>query len=378
MHHLQEQRQVGQRAEHREAGREADRGGDGEDRVLEQPQRQDGLGGVAGGEVPGEQQQRGQGEQPDDHRRGPGVRGAAPGGREHDRGGEPGERGRAEVVDLVVLPGAGRGEHHGDHDKRDRADRQVDVEHPAPAEVVDEEPADQRADDGRDAEDRAERALVLAALPRRHDVADDRLGQYQQAAAADALDRAEGDELAHVPRLAAQGRADQEDHDRAEEEVLAAVLIAELAPDLRGRGRGEQVRGHDPGQVRKAAEVVDDRRQRGGDDRLVERGEQQREHERAVDDQQLLAVLLGPWRVTGRPCRRPRFRRPGRRHRPCRRRRDARRGRRFPWCRHTGLIPRQQRGQLTPGGQPGARRRWSSAETTPKQCRNGGDVRFRW
>jgi hypothetical protein len=203
--------------------------------------------------------------------------------------------------------------------------------------VVHEEPADQRADDRRDAEDRAERALVLAALPRRHDVADDRLGQHQQAAAADALDRAEGDELAHVPRLAAQGRAGQEDHDRAEEEVLAAVLVAKLAPDLRRRGRGEQVRGHHPGQVRQAAEVVDDRRQRGGDDRLVERGEQQREHERAVDDQQLLAVLFRRGLL-------PDGRSPGRLRRrrlPSRRLgRDARRRRRrFARCRHSGLIP---------------------------------------
>jgi hypothetical protein len=64
----------------------------------------------------------------------------------------------------------------------------------------------------------------------------------------------------------------------------AAVLVAELSPDLRGRGRGEQVRGDHPGQMGQAAEVVDDRRQRGGDDRLVERGQQQREHECAVDD----------------------------------------------------------------------------------------------
>jgi len=40
------------------------------------------------------------------------------------------------------------------------------------------------------------------------------------------------------------------------------------------------------------AEVADDGRQRGGHDRLVERGEQQREHQRDVDDHQPPAVRL--------------------------------------------------------------------------------------
>jgi hypothetical protein len=48
----------------------------------------------------------------------------------------------------------------------------------------------------------------------------------------------------------------KEDHDRAEEQILAAVLVAELAPDLRGRRGGEQVRGDYPRQVRQAAQVV--------------------------------------------------------------------------------------------------------------------------
>jgi hypothetical protein len=141
-------------------------------------------------------------------------------------------------------------------------------------------------------EDSAERALVLAAFPRGHDVADDRLGQHHQAAAADALHGAEGDEHAHVPRLAAEHGADQEDHDRGEEQHLAAVLVAELPPHLGGRGAGEHVRGDHPGQMAEPAEVVDDGRQRRGHDRLVERGEQQREHQREVDDQQPPAVRI--------------------------------------------------------------------------------------
>ena len=44
----------------------------------------------------------------------------------------------------------------GDHAERDRADRQIDIEDPAPCQVIDEKSAEQRTDDGREAEYRAE------------------------------------------------------------------------------------------------------------------------------------------------------------------------------------------------------------------------------
>jgi hypothetical protein len=59
-----------------------------------------------------------------------------------------------------------------DHAERHSADRKVDVEDPAPRKVVDEEPADQRSDHGRDAEDGAEEPLVTAPVSRRDHVAD--------------------------------------------------------------------------------------------------------------------------------------------------------------------------------------------------------------
>src|SRR5436189_45198 len=78
------------------------------------------------------------------------------------------------------------------------ADGEVDVEDPAPGEVVDEEAADQRPDHGRDPEDAAEVALVAAALARRDDVADDRDRRHHQASAAEPLEAAERDQLRHV------------------------------------------------------------------------------------------------------------------------------------------------------------------------------------
>ena len=55
--------------------------------------------------------------------------------------------------------------------------------------------AEQRPGHAGDAEDRAEVALVPAALAGRNDVADDAEGDRHQPAAADALQGAEGDQL---------------------------------------------------------------------------------------------------------------------------------------------------------------------------------------
>ena len=112
--------------------------------------------------------------QRDDLNRVPRPRRAAEAREEHDRREAAREQRRAEVVDLVADVHGGAVERGRDHAERERAQRQVDVEDPAPREVVDEEAAEQRPDHGRDAEDGAEEPLVLAALARRHDVADHR------------------------------------------------------------------------------------------------------------------------------------------------------------------------------------------------------------
>ena len=179
-----------------------------------------------------------------------------------------------------------------DHRQRKDAQRQVDVEDPAPGEVFDEEAAEQRPDHGRDAEDSAEEALVLAALTRRDDVADDGHRRHDQPAATDPLQGAECDQLAHVLREPAEGRADEEDHDRRLEDDPAPVEVAELAVERPDDGRGEQVRGHDPREMLDPAEVADDRRQRRRHDRLVERREQQDEHQRAEDQTDARCLLV--------------------------------------------------------------------------------------
>ena len=173
------------------------------------------------------------------------------------------------------------------------ADRHVDVEDPAPAQVVHEEAADQRPEHAGHAEYRAEDALVTAALPGRHHVPDDALRPGEQPAAADALHRAGGDQLDHRVGQPGEDRPDQEDHDRGLEELLAAVQVAQLPPQRRGRRRGQQVRGHHPGQMGQPVQVAGDRRQGGGHDRLVQRGQQHAEQQCADDDQHPAAAQRG-------------------------------------------------------------------------------------
>ena len=149
--------------------------------------------------------------------------------------------------------------------------------------MVDEEAAEQRPDHGRDAEDGAEVALVLAAFARRDDVADNRERDHHQSAGAEPLQGAEADQLRHRLREAAERRPDQEDHDRGLQHPFAAVEVAELPVERPGDGRSEEIGSDHPREVGDSAEVADDRRERRRDDRLVERGQEQHQHQRGED-----------------------------------------------------------------------------------------------
>ena len=151
-------------------------------------------------------------------------------------------------------------QHGADHRERNGSNRQIDVEDPAPGEVVDEEPTEQRPGNARDREDGSDVALVAAAFARRDDVADDRQSADHQAAGAESLQRAESNQLEHALRLPAQGGADHEEHDRELEQALASVEIAELAVQRHRDGRGEDVGDDHPGVVVETAEVADDGR----------------------------------------------------------------------------------------------------------------------
>ena len=154
-----------------------------------------------------------------------------------------------------------------------------------PGELLDEEAAEQRPDDARHTEHRSEESLVATALTGGDDVSDDRLGADHQPTASETLNGSEGDQLGHRAAQARESRATQEDHDRRLKEHLAAVLVAEFAPQRRRDRHRQQIRNDDPRQVRRAVQVRDDRRQRGRDDRLIERRQEHPQHQRADDDQ---------------------------------------------------------------------------------------------
>jgi len=81
-----------------------------------------------------------------------------------------------------------------DHEQRCDADRHVDKEDPAPAgdaqdlRLTSEEAANDRTQHAGGAEDREEVTLVLGALSRRHDVADDGQSKGEESTGAQTLD----------------------------------------------------------------------------------------------------------------------------------------------------------------------------------------------
>ena len=283
-HDLQEERQEGDRAEERDPDDEPHGRAHHEDAVAKQRQRQDRLARAPLGEREEDEQDDTDDRESNDLRRSPRVCRAAE-AREQDDGTEAtGEERGAEIVDRVLQALRGRVERGSDDEKGDDADRHVDVEDPAPRQVVDEEAPDERPDDRGDAEDSAEQSLVAAAVARWDDVADDRDRDDDEPSGAEALQGPEDDQLRHVLREPAQHRSDEEDDDRGLDDDLASIQIAELPVQRARDGRREQVRGHDPREVREPAEVADDGRQSSGHDRLVERREEHDEHERAEDD----------------------------------------------------------------------------------------------
>src|SRR5205823_2555146 len=117
------------------------------------------------------------------------------------------------------------GHRQPDDDERETADRQVDVEDPAPGRVVDDQPADRRADDRGGREGRADQALVAAAVARRDDVADRGDRERDQAARANALDPAEDGEHP-ADREPVTGR-------RAGQALAQRAHPSTIPPDLR-------------------------------------------------------------------------------------------------------------------------------------------------
>ena len=124
-------------------------------------------------------------------------------------------------------------------------DRDVDQEDPAPGPVGHEQPAQDRADDPADREDAGEQADGPVPVPA-EDLGHDPGGRRHERAAADGLRRAQHDQQVDVAGEAAAQRRRGEQHGGAEEDPLAAVLIAELPGQRHHQDLAEGVDGDGP------------------------------------------------------------------------------------------------------------------------------------
>src|ERR1039458_6552047 len=167
-----------------------------------------------------------------------------------EQAGPDDERAEAEVVeggDFGVLDVGRVVDEPVDHEQREDADRDVDVEGVAPGVGVGEPAAEGGAEDGRDADSEGEDGHGCAAFDRREGLEQDGLRERLQGSAARALNHA-GDEEEDERGGGPAGEAgDGEDGYAGHEEALAAET--QRAPVAGGEddGVGDQVAGEHPG-----------------------------------------------------------------------------------------------------------------------------------
>ena len=196
---------------------------------------------------------------------------------------------RAALPDATVL-GEVRDRHHAEDD----ADRDVDEEHPAPRELLDQDPAEQRAGRAAGTCDRAphaDRARELRAGERRHD---DRERRGREDRAAEALDGACRGEPRVARREAAGEARAREDRESEDEHPLLAEQVRGAAAEEEEAREREDVGVHDPLQARRGVvQVATDRRQRDVHDGDVEDDHELRDA-RNSEDQTSAQVARGP------------------------------------------------------------------------------------
>ncbi len=193
------------------------------------------------------------------------------------------QRGKAEPVELgQILFGFGQEEPHPD--KRQNADRHVDVKVPPPAVVFGEPAAENRPDDRADHNRHAPIRHRCALALRRVGVHQHRLRQRHQGRAKGALDQPEDDDLVDRRGHSAQHRAEREADDRGHEQALEAKPLGKIAGRRRHDRGGDDVRGQHPlDLVLVGREVALDIGQRNVGNRGVERLHDRRQPDHGGD-----------------------------------------------------------------------------------------------
>src|SRR2546426_3944432 len=198
-----------------------------------------------------------------------------------DRGNEQeGPRPVHRRAQTAVQPRHLRGNEGHRHDP----DGEVDVKDPPPAQLVGEQAAEVGPHDAGQREDAAEQTLIARSVRRNEEVGNYGKCRRRQRGGADPLEDAERDQLPHGSRETGQRRPREKDHDAGQDDDPPAIQIGQLAVDRHRRRAGHQIAGGDPRQQVDAAQVGDDRRQRGGHDGLIERGQEQSHQHPGQDD----------------------------------------------------------------------------------------------
>ena len=164
------------------------------------------------------------------------------------------------------------------------ADRQVDVEDPAPAVILGQPAAQHRAEDRPQHDPHAPDRDGLAVPFRRVDLHQHRLRQRHEPGAACALQQAIDHQLREACGAAAQGRGEGEPGHRDQKHIFDAEAPGEPAGQRRHDRHRDNVRGQHPGDLvlsrREAALNV---RQRDIGDRVVDTLHDRRQHDRSRD-----------------------------------------------------------------------------------------------
>ena len=183
------------------------------------------------------------------------------------------------------------------HENGEEAQRQVDEEDRAPAEVLGEKPADDGSEGGGGDRDARKVALEARPLARRDGLADQRLRQRHEAAAAQTLQHAGKAQHLDAGGGGAGERGEEEDAERHEHHALAAPHVAQLPVDRGGDGGGEQIGDDYPGDALDAAERGGNVGERSGDDGLVDHGQEHRQHDGGKDGQEQPAGRGFVWKI---------------------------------------------------------------------------------
>ncbi len=194
------------------------------------------------------------------------------------------EQAKAEPVERPPAIAQGLRHEGEDAEQRQDAERQIDVEDPAPVVEIGQIAAQRRAQDRADHHAHAPKRHGAAMLLARIGVEQDRLGERHQARAKRPLEQPEQDQLLERGGRTAQHRGEGEAGDGDQEQPLAAEPGGQKAGRRGHDRRRHDVGGQDPGDLllsrRQAALHVG---QRDIGDGRVQRLHDRRQHDRERD-----------------------------------------------------------------------------------------------